>query len=120
MPVLDAPVTRQDWDREISAGNGTSSLSAKPVKDAGHWEPVVKKIVEFQHLSDDWDGQGAKARRASCWRPPSAWPTCLRKTGPILRNRSFRAWKVPSFWNGTIRTERIPKSKSSGHSTRKS
>jgi hypothetical protein len=31
------------------------------VRDAGPWAPAVIKLVEFQFLADDWDGQGALA-----------------------------------------------------------
>lgn len=33
----------------------------RAVPDVGPWEPAVQKMVAFQSLGDDWDGQGARA-----------------------------------------------------------
>jgi hypothetical protein len=63
-------IPEQTWLRESCQTNGTASApvrlhafngNVKPVPDAGPWEPSVVKMVEFQHLGDDWDGQGARA-----------------------------------------------------------
>src|SRR3989442_12499871 len=66
MIVLDRPVPRSEWAHKAGERNGVSrsgakSLPQQSLADAGPWEPAVQKIVEFQHLGDDWDGLGAKA-----------------------------------------------------------
>src|SRR5437588_11678490 len=65
MPVLHRPIQKKDWVREMGERNGfpalPEDLAPKPVRSAGLWEPAVQKIVEFQHLGDDWDGPGTKA-----------------------------------------------------------
>src|SRR5262245_56981826 len=67
--VLDRPILKEDWQREAGEGNGLAQAPARlhgasdeqktAGPDAGPWEPTIKKIVEFQHLGDDWDGRGA-------------------------------------------------------------
>lgn len=68
--LLDRHIMKEEWQRESGEKNGLATAPArlhgvkdeqKTVPDAGPWEPVVKKIVEFQHLGDDWDGLGARA-----------------------------------------------------------
>ena len=68
--LLDRPILEEDWLKEAGERNGTSTAPArlqgvngeqKAVPDAGPWEPAVQKMVTFQHLGDDWDGQGARA-----------------------------------------------------------
>lgn len=68
--LLDRPIREADWLKEAGERNGTSTAPArlhsvngeqKAVPDAGPWEPAVQKMVAFQHLGDDWDGQGAQA-----------------------------------------------------------
>jgi len=66
MPVLVHPIPKQDWLQEVTLRNGVSPPSKgettqETARDAGPWEPVVQKIVGFQHLGDDWDGFGALA-----------------------------------------------------------
>ena len=66
MPVLDCRIPKEDWVHEVADRNGVSvpraeHPAAKPIADAGPWEPAVQKIVEFQHLANDWDGLGAVA-----------------------------------------------------------
>jgi hypothetical protein len=71
MPLLlDRHVLKEDWLRVAGERNGASKAPARlrgaegeqaPGSDAGPWQPAVKKIVEFEHLGDDWDGQGARA-----------------------------------------------------------
>jgi hypothetical protein len=66
MPVLNCRVPKEDWLHEVGERNGVPVQPAEhpaetPIEDAGPWEPAVQKIVEFQHLGDDWDGFGAKA-----------------------------------------------------------
>ena len=66
MPALDCRLPKAAWASAVGALNGDSAsrpeYSAKePDADAGPWEPAVEKIVELRHLSDDWDGFGAKA-----------------------------------------------------------
>jgi len=66
MPVLDYPIPKQNWSQEVNVLNAASQAgagkpAAGPIKDAGPWETAVQKIVGFQNLEDDWDGQGAKA-----------------------------------------------------------
>jgi hypothetical protein len=66
MLVLDRGIPKADWIRHIGELNGVSGAHTKQpaertVSDAGPWEPAVRKIMEFQHLGDDWDGLGAKA-----------------------------------------------------------
>ena len=68
--LLNCPVPEQTWLEEAGARNGASPASARlhgtnreqrQVPDAGPWEPAVLKLVEFQHLGDNWDGLGALA-----------------------------------------------------------
>jgi hypothetical protein len=64
MHVLDRRIPKEDWKRQVGARNGVSAPpakqpAAKAAPDAGPWEPAVRKIVEFQHLGEDWDGNGA-------------------------------------------------------------
>jgi hypothetical protein len=66
MPVLDCRIPKADWIHRVHERSGVSvalrDVSAeKATGDAGPWEPAVQKIVEFQHLGDNWDGLGAKA-----------------------------------------------------------
>src|SRR5260370_22104368 len=66
MPVLDCRIPKNDWVQEVSERNGISMPPGnkpveKPAEDAGPWQRTVQKLVEFQHLGDDWDGFGAKA-----------------------------------------------------------
>ena len=66
MPVLNCPIPKEAWAHEVGERNGVSVPPAnhparKPTEDAGPWEPAVRKIAEFQHLGDDWDGLGAVA-----------------------------------------------------------
>ena len=66
MPVLDCPIAEKAWINEAGQRNGVAlrratAATGKAVEDAGPWEPTVQKIVEFQHLGDDWDGLGAQA-----------------------------------------------------------
>jgi hypothetical protein len=68
--LLNCPILKEDWLRESSQRNYTSTPPArlngvngaqKVVPNAGAWEPAVEKMVEFQNLGDDWDGEGAQA-----------------------------------------------------------
>lgn len=68
--LLDRPIREENWRKEAGERNGTSTAPARlhavngeqqTVADAGPWEPAVQKMVSFQHLGDDWDGQGARA-----------------------------------------------------------
>ncbi len=66
MLVLNCPIPKADWIHQTGERNGvtvapTDQSAEKAVVDAGPWEPAVQKIVEFQHLGDDWDGLGARA-----------------------------------------------------------
>jgi hypothetical protein len=65
MLALDCPIPEEVWAREATGRNGDSSLRAGPfpkedVADAGPWEPVVREIISYQDLSDNWDGYGAE------------------------------------------------------------
>src|SRR5260370_39140457 len=66
MPVLDCPIRKKDWVHEVSLRNGVARIPAEEpfvenVEDAGPWESLVRRIVEFRHLGNDWDGFGAEA-----------------------------------------------------------
>src|SRR6266849_9627577 len=66
MRVLERPIAKNAWAREIGARNGVSrsapeTQTKKPVEDAGPWEPAVQEIISYQHLGDNWDGYGALA-----------------------------------------------------------
>jgi hypothetical protein len=70
IPLLDCHIQEKDWLKEAGERNGTSTAPMRlhgtngtksAVPDAGSWEPAVQKMVAFQHLGDDWDGQGARA-----------------------------------------------------------
>lgn len=87
MLLLDCRIPKNDWDHQIRArngfalpriaeranmtvavatiGNGVSKpagaeRTAKPVEDAGTWEPAVRQIIQYQQLQHDWDGYGAE------------------------------------------------------------
>ncbi|HTU89622.1 MAG TPA: hypothetical protein VMF69_05955 [Gemmataceae bacterium] len=68
--LLDCPIPEQAWLREVGQRNGAFTVPARldaalesqrDVPDAGPWEPAVMKLVEFEHLGDNWDGLGARA-----------------------------------------------------------
>jgi len=68
--LLDCHVSEKSWLKEAGEGNGASPAPARlhganeaprAVPDAGPWEPAIVNIVKFQHLGDNWDGQGAQA-----------------------------------------------------------
>jgi hypothetical protein len=68
--LLDCHILEEDWRKEARQRNGASTAPArlprsngdqKAVLDAGPWEPAVEEMAAFQHLGDDWDGQGARA-----------------------------------------------------------
>lgn len=68
--LLDCHIPEQAWLKEAGERNGTSTTPARlhggngdrrEIPDAGRWGPVVVKIVEFQHLGDNWDGLNAVA-----------------------------------------------------------
>ena len=70
LSLLDCHIPKQDWLKEASESNGASTAPArlngvtggqKQVSDAGPWDPAVCKLVDFQHLGDNWDGLGARA-----------------------------------------------------------
>lgn len=67
--LRDRPILEEEWLKEAGERNGASTAPVrlhssngkqKAVSDAGPWEPAVQKMVTFQHLGDDWDGQGAQ------------------------------------------------------------
>ena len=69
--LLECPILEEDWLKEVGERNGISTAPArlhgingehKAVPDAGPWEPAVQEMVAFQHLGDNWDGQGAQRR----------------------------------------------------------
>jgi hypothetical protein len=68
--LLDCPIREQNWLKEATLRNGIPSGTGwlhgvnkdqKVVPEAGPWEPAVREMVAFQHLGDNWDGQGAQA-----------------------------------------------------------
>jgi hypothetical protein len=61
MPILTCPIPKDAWVHEIGQINGSARPQATAIRDGGPWEASIQKIVEFQQLSDDWDGCGAKA-----------------------------------------------------------
>ena len=66
MPVLDCPILKKDWADEVSMRNGVARIPAEEalvddVEDSGPWEAVVRHILEFRQLGNDWDGFGAEA-----------------------------------------------------------
>ncbi len=67
--LLDRPISEKAWLTEAGRRKGASAASSsldgvnggqKTVRDAGPWQPAVEKMMEFQHLEDNWDGQGAQ------------------------------------------------------------
>jgi hypothetical protein len=69
--LLERPVSRLAWLNEAGRRNGPSSAitngagaSQRDISNAGSWESTVLKLVEFQHLGDNWDGLGAPAPSA--------------------------------------------------------
>lgn len=82
MPVLERPVRKEDWAQEISARNGfATDRPEKGVLDAGPWEPVVRKIVSFQHLEHDWDGFGAEAPSREVLESAIGLAYCFHEAG---------------------------------------
>jgi len=70
LSALDRPIPKQDWLKQAGKVNGLATapcrldfVPGKPGKiaDAGPWEAAVLKLIEFQYLGDNWDGQGAQA-----------------------------------------------------------
>src|SRR5215468_1733124 len=68
MPRLLDCLPEQKWkeagERDGISPTPTPSRGAGPqqsIPDAGLWGPTVEKLVAFQHLGDNWDGQGAVA-----------------------------------------------------------
>ena len=68
--LLNCDIPEQAWLKETGERNGSSTKPASACRgnaegrarsDAGPWEPFVEEMVAFQHLGDDWDGQGALA-----------------------------------------------------------
>jgi len=68
--LLECDIPQQNWLTQAGRQNGVAAASAPPhgvkrdtasLSDAGPWEPTVQALVEFQHLGDNWDGQGAVA-----------------------------------------------------------
>jgi hypothetical protein len=66
--LLDRSIREENWRKEADERNSTSTAPARlhgsngqqTVPNAGPWEPAVQKMVAFQYLGDDWDGQGAR------------------------------------------------------------
>jgi hypothetical protein len=62
--LIDRPIRQEDWAREVTDRDGhavASGEAGSKVRDAGPWEFAVQRIVEMQHLEDNWDGYGAEA-----------------------------------------------------------
>ena len=63
--ILDAPIQEKDWHTTVSNLKGALFPQAQSAgvmpEGGGVWHPAIQKIVTFQDLHDDWDGQGAKA-----------------------------------------------------------
>ncbi|HYT93928.1 MAG TPA: hypothetical protein VEL76_34735 [Gemmataceae bacterium] len=68
--VLTSPIRGEVWLKKAGTRNGAAATpaprndvknGAAESQDAGPWEPTVAKLVAFQQLGDDWDGQGAVA-----------------------------------------------------------
>jgi hypothetical protein len=76
MPELMAfRIREQDWLREAGQGNGATTAPLRlhavngdqsDVPAAGPWEAAVAKLVEFQHIAGNCDGQGARALPKTC------------------------------------------------------
>ena len=57
MPVLDHPISKEDWLQEVNTRIGVPAVQEKQsLAAAGAWEPTVQKLIGFQQLDDDWDG----------------------------------------------------------------
>ena len=70
LSLVDCPIAEQTWLEEARQMDRSSAPQTRmqavrggqrEVQDAGPWEPAVAKMVEFQHLGDNWDGLGAPA-----------------------------------------------------------
>ena len=67
MRVLDRPLPKEDWARQVGRPNGAVCMPAarrpaeNPAADAGPWEPAVQEIASYQGLGHNWDGYGAEA-----------------------------------------------------------
>jgi hypothetical protein len=88
--LLNCPVPEQAWLKEAGARNGASPAPARlheadggehAVPDAGSWEPAVRKLVEFQHLGDNWDGLGATAPSRELLASAVGLAYCFSETG---------------------------------------
>lgn len=88
--LLDHRIRNEDWLKEAGERNGSSTAPArlhgikreqKTVPDAGPWEPAVQEMVAFQHLGDDWDGQGAQAPSEEVLKSAIGLAYTLRQQG---------------------------------------
>jgi hypothetical protein len=68
--LLDCHVEKQAWRTKAAQRNGASKAPERlhganaaltEVPDAGPRESAVRKLVDFQHLGENWDGLGAQA-----------------------------------------------------------
>jgi len=64
--LLEESVPVEDWKREtVGAKNGRKAAinvaAASDSVESRYWESIIDRIVEMQHLGEDWDGLGAKA-----------------------------------------------------------
>jgi hypothetical protein len=62
MPTLSCTIPKEAWVNERGGRHRAFARQAdSAAEDAGPWEASVQKIVQMQHLGDDWDGLGALA-----------------------------------------------------------
>ena len=111
MPVLDCPISKKDWDLQVGGRNGASGIDQeRPMADAGAWEPAVERIVEFQHLADDWDGFGGKAPSRELLESAIALAYAFCKTGmeppsrvvPGVTGTILLEWQLPDGTYGEV------------------
>jgi hypothetical protein len=82
MPVLERAILRKDWAEEISQRNGIAEQGGQvKVENAGPWEPVVREVIGYQHLGDNWDGFGAEAPSQGVLESAIGLAYCLYEDG---------------------------------------
>jgi hypothetical protein len=111
MPVLDYPISKKDWDNEVGARNGVSiQLEEASAAEAGAWQPAIQKIIDFQHLKDDWDDNGAKAPSGELLDSAVALAWAFCKTGmeppsrivPGVTGTVLLEWQLPDGTYGEV------------------
>src|SRR5262245_6517004 len=80
--LLNYPIAERVWHAKASERDGNVlSASTQAMADAGSWEPVIKKIVEFQQLKENWDQAGAEPPSRDVLESAIGLSYCLLEKG---------------------------------------